>query len=852
MNGNVLFSWRALLAAGAAIVLLTALYLKSEIIDNNLHNLILSDIRRIKQYDAVLNENILRTRHDLLTQYDSLVTTQSKIAATLADLQSPKMRAYLQAQDPAVLSRLSQVERTLLLKNEFIEWFKSENANFKNSLNYFPLATSALLQRLNRPSDAALATHFNDLLRDVLMFNLIHRNELRPIIEQHLAVIRTTADHLPDDLQTQAILVTNHAEAILLHKARIDATLAQINSTKLNDPLDTVLSAYQAAHQASLQMQNRYRFLLFAFALFLLAYVIFIVLRLKLSSQALGRANEQLVSEINTRKQAEARLVLYHEVITHANDAIALLDPTHQYQEQNAAHHALLGYSDDALIGLDFAALVGTDTARVIDKAVQTHGHFRGDLFVTGSDRGLVEVELSLFRIDDIRGQALCYVSVQRDISDRSAHIAALEYQARHDALTGLPNRTHLYEYIDKIIHDGEEKAFALMLVDLDRFKEINDTLGHYAGDTVLTQVGQRIEHVIHQQGIVVRLGGDEFAILLRDTAQTADVLRMASQILMAIREPFDLTSLRVEISASIGIALFPEQAGSTSQLMRYADVAMYVAKNSGNGYALYDAELDEHSPRRLMLMTGLNKAIQQNELVLHYQPKLDLRDKSVIGFEALVRWQHPEHGMVPPDQFIPLAEVSDLIRPLTYWVLNQALEQCRHWLDEGMQTRVAVNVSARNFQDKALPEQIAEMLTRHGIAPQQLELEITESAVMSDPNRSLEILQRIHQMGITLSIDDYGTGYSSLAYLQGLPIQTLKIDLSFVRNMLTSKENEVIVQSTIALAHSLGLNVVAEGVENNAILERLAALHCDQAQGYYISRPMDAATATQWLHKNK
>lgn len=852
MTGRLFFSWRVVLTGIGAIALLSVLYLKSEIINIDLHNRILSDIRRIKQYDARLNEDILRTRHDRLMHYDSLVATQAQISKICADLRTNEMSAYLNAQDPTVLSRLSQVERTLQHKNEQLEQFKSKNAILKNSLNYFPLAAGALLHRLDRRRDAVLETRLNDLLRDVLLFNLTHRAELQPVIEQSVRAIRAEAAYLPGDLREQASLVSDHAEAIMLHKARVDSTLAQISATKLDDQLDALMSTYQAAYQASLQTQNRYRLLLYAFALILLAYVIYTLLRLKLSTQALGSANTQLISEIDVRKQAEARLLLYREVITRANDAIALLDPRFRFQEQNAAHHVLLGFSDEELNGRAIADLIGGVAANTISTAVMAHGHYRGDLQIKCNDQHTVEVELSLFRIDDARGQPLCYVSVQRDISERKAHFAALEYQAMHDSLTGLPNRSFLYKRMDEALYGGAEQVVALMLVDLDRFKEINDTLGHYAGDTVLKQIGPRLEHLIRNHGVVTRLGGDEFALMLRDVKSTEQVLHIASQILNTIREPFDLTGLRAEISASIGIALFPEHGNTPSQLMRCADVAMYIAKNSGSGFALYDAELDEHSPRRLALMTGLNNAIQHNELVLHYQPKLNLLDRSIIGVEALVRWQHPEHGLVPPDQFIPLAEVSDLIRPLTFWVMNKALEQCRRWLDDGIWTRIAVNISARNFQDKALPEHIAELLVKHGIAAEQLELEITESAVMSDPTRSLAVLQRIHQMGITLSIDDYGTGYSSLAYLQQLPIRTLKIDLSFVRQMLTCSENEVIVQSTIAMAHSLGLNVVAEGVENIETLDRLTELHCDHAQGYFISRPMDVASATQWLQQNK
>jgi len=852
MSGKAPFSWRALVIGIAAVAILSTLYLKSEIVNIELHNTILSDIRRIKQYDATLNEDILRTRHSLLSHYDSLVTTQALISNTLSELNTAKMQTYLRTQDPAILSHLKQVELTLQKKNDQLELFKSENAILKNSLDYFPMAAVDLLQRVDRRRDVLLENQVNDLLRAVLMFNLTHRPELGVEVERALEAIEAQETSLPQALSEQTKLVSAHAKSIMRHKANIDLTLAQISATKLNDQMDALMSTYQAAYQGALRTQNFYRLLLYAFALTLLAYVIYTLLRLKLSTQALGNANTQLTSEIDVRKQAEARLLLYREVITRANDAIALLDANFHFREQNAAHRALLGYSDEALLGRAFSDLIDVGTHQTIAAQVMQHGHHRCELQIQREDQRKIEAELSLFRIDDEHGAALCYVAIQRDISDRKAHFTALEYQAMHDSLTGLPNRNFLYKRIDEALQANAGSNIGLLLVDLDRFKEINDTLGHYAGDTVLQQIGPRLDRLLHNVGTVARLGGDEFAIMLRDVTSTDAILRIASQVLNTIREPFDLSGYHAEIGASIGISLYPEHGQTTSQLMRCADVAMYIAKNRGSGYSLYDADLDEHSPRRLTLMTGLNNAIQNNQLFLQYQPKLNLLDRSVIGVEALVRWQHPEHGLVPPDQFIPLAEVSDLIRPLTFWVMDTALAQCRVWLDLGIWTRIAVNFSARNFQEKELPEHIAALLQKHGVTADQLELEITESAVMADPTRSLAVLQRIHQMGITLSIDDYGTGYSSLAYLQQLPIRTLKIDLSFVRKMMASKENEVIVQSTIAMAHSLGLNVVAEGVEDIETLNRLTELHCDHAQGYFISRPIDAVAATQWLQQHK
>ena len=469
MSGKALFSWRTLLIGVAAVAILSTLYLKSEIVNIELHNTILSDIRRIKQYDATLNEDILRTRHSLLSHYDSLVTTQALISSILREFNTAKMQAYLHTQDPTVLGHLKQVELTLQKKNDQLELFKSKNSILKNSLDYFPIAAVDLLQRLDRRRDVLLENQVNNLLRAVLMFNLTHRPELGVEAERALAAMEALETSLPQALSEQTKLVLAHAKSIMLHKANIDLTLAQINATKLNDQLDTLMSTYQAAYQGALRTQNFYRLLLYAFALTLLAYVIYTLLRLKLSTQALGDANTQLTSEIDVRKQAEARLLLYHEVITRANDAIALLDANFHFQEQNAAHRALLGYSNEALLGRAFSELIDAGINQTIVAQVLQHGHHRCELQLTCEDQRKIEAELSLFRIDDEHGAALCYVAIQRDISDRKAHFIALEYQAMHDSLTGLPNRNFMYRRMDEALQENSGGNIGLLLVDLDR-----------------------------------------------------------------------------------------------------------------------------------------------------------------------------------------------------------------------------------------------------------------------------------------------------------------------------------------------------------------------------------------------
>lgn len=439
---------------------------------------------------------------------------------------------------------------------------------------------------------------------------------------------------------------------------------------------------------------------------------------------------------------------------------------------------------------------------------------------------------------------------IHRDISELHQHLQKIEYQANHDALTGLPNRYALVKELDRITQ--AEQALSLMIMDLNRFKEINDSLGHQYGDNLLFQIGPRLKNLMQQyDATLVRLGGDEFAILV---AANDEILleEICTQVLALLQQPFELDGgFSVEIGASIGIASFNSQMASHSDLMRCADVAMYVAKQRSLGYCFYSEDADTHSPDHLVLVTELSKAIRENELVLHFQPKIHLNDQSLAGAEVLVRWRHPLRGLVPPGRFIPVAEATDLIRPLTHWVLENAIKQARQWRDEaGMEIKLAINISARNLLDQQLPDLVQALLDKYDIPAGLIELEITESAVMADTKMAREILQAIGELGVEISIDDFGTGYTSLGYLDYLPIDKLKIDLSFVRNMLDNDHDAKIVRTITNLAHDFGLSVVAEGIETVAIQKALLKLGCDQGQGYYISPPLASDKLLSWLEK--
>ena len=435
--------------------------------------------------------------------------------------------------------------------------------------------------------------------------------------------------------------------------------------------------------------------------------------------------------------------------------------------------------------------------------------------------------------------------------SKDNAHLAT------HDALTGLPNRALLRERSEQAIAVAHRSGahVALILLDLDGFKEINDTLGHVFGDKLLVEVGLRLGTQLRDTDTVARLGGDEFVVLLPSLFSSAPAVTVAEKLAMCLQEDFLIDGVNVTIGCSLGVAATPEDADDFDDfdaLLQHADVAMYAAKNEGLGVVSYASDLDAQAPSRLTLLGELRRAIDDPEqIVLHYQPKADLHTGAINGVEALARWQHPTQGLIPPDEFIPLAERTGIIRQLTWRILRQALEQNRRWADDGLALHVAVNMSARCLLDANFAAEVMRQLEETGVPPERLVLELTESAVMSDPEREIVVLKTLHDHGVRLSIDDFGTGYSSMAYLKKLPVDELKIDRAFVTGMADDPSDAAIVRSSLELARNLNLKVVAEGVETEEVWRQLADLGCESAQGYFLSRPLPAGDFLAW-HNNR
>jgi diguanylate cyclase (GGDEF)-like protein/PAS domain S-box-containing protein len=567
-----------------------------------------------------------------------------------------------------------------------------------------------------------------------------------------------------------------------------------------------------------------------------------------------------LERELAAQRLQSEQLQLLGTAVRVASEGIAILTPAVEAVGPriafvNDGFCAIFGRRREEIIGQTPQILGIVERQQSISDALLQHVFegraFEAEVTARRASGAEFELDVQLVPVED-GGQLTHWVAFLRDVTQTKHQVTSLRHQAMHDALTGLPNRTMLFEKLERAIDTAraEGSALALMLMDLDRFKEVNDTFGHQFGDALLRQVSFRLQNQLRGDDSAARLGGDEFAVVLPHIADAGTAVTTARRILGTLEQPFVIEGQVLEVGGSIGIAMFPEHGTDARTLLRRADVAMYSAKQKQSGYSFVKDDDDDgsHTPDQLALVVELRSAVERGELVAHYQPKLHMRSGLMTRVEVLVRWDHPTRGHLPPSQFIPLAERTGLIRGVTDWLLDHTIGQCRVWQDAGAPIHVAVNVSARSLLDQSLPGKVQGALERWGVDPRFLKIEITESSIMADPAHALAILSMLQSMGVRLSVDDFGTGYSSLTHLRELPIDEIKIDKSFVIGMRTSDADAAIVRTVIDLAHNLGKQVCAEGVEEEATWRMLKELGCDLAQGYWIARPMNANALMEWL----
>lgn len=577
--------------------------------------------------------------------------------------------------------------------------------------------------------------------------------------------------------------------------------------------------------------------------------------------------------DVTERKEAEASLRLSRQVFEHTVEGIVITDVDFHVLEVNTAYSKITGYKREEIIGHPFKVFsTGLHDRKFYDSIwyrIEHQGQWVGEIWNLRKNGEQYPEWLSISAVHDQKGVVQNYVAVMSDITQRKRSEERLQFLANHDALTQLPNRALMHERGDLAVvrANRNQTKIAVLFIDLDRFKIINDTLGHQSGDMLLQEVARRLRECLRETDFVARQGGDEFVVIIENFEHSQYLTSVAQKIMSVLAQPLVLMNQELHVSASIGISVYPEDGVDIFTLLKHADVAMYRAKESGkNAFHFYAAENNQHSVELLALESSLRRAVERNELRLHYQPKIDLRTNEIVGAEALIRWQHLDLGLLSPSQFIALAEETGLIIEIGAWVMQEACKHAQSWQHYAQSNintniRVAVNLSARQFREDGLHKTIADALVESGLSAECLELEITESMIMQNAERANLLLQHFRKLGAHVLIDDFGTGYSSLSYLKQFPIDSLKIDRSFVCDIPEDKDDMAITQAIIAMAHSLNLKVVAEGVETQAQFDFLKHQDCDQVQGYIYSEPvtndafielLKAQPIKQWLAINR
>lgn len=566
------------------------------------------------------------------------------------------------------------------------------------------------------------------------------------------------------------------------------------------------------------------------------------------------RESQRALSESEQRFKS---LFEYHP------DGIFIRDLSGKFISANKAHEALMGYSSEELRSTSVTSLVVPDQAELIKQYFEEAARGNPQKFKTKVVRKtgeVIDLEAAYLPLV-LNGKIIGVHGIARDVTQAKVYQSQIEHLATHDTLTGLLNRHSLYDRLEHAIAHSRRSGTqtGVLFMDLNRFKQINDSLGHDKGDMLLEEIARRLRNCMRDGDTVARLGGDEFVIIMEEVREIEDMARVADVILRSISAPIRLDGHELSITTSIGGSVFPKDGETVPTLLKHADLAMYQAKEMGSGsFRFYDPYMNIKILERLLTENALRKALENNEFELHYQPRVRMQDKKITGVEALIRWNNPEKGLIPPVDFIPLAEEIGLIHALGDWVLETACEQNRKWQEAGLPPlTVAVNLSAHQLNSPSIKHKVKEVLARTGLKPEYLELEITETSLMQNMENTLDMLREIRATGVSISIDDFGIGYSSLTHLKRLPVDTLKIDKSFIHDLLDDRDDAAIVSATIALAHHMELKVIAEGVTTLEEIRFLADLECDEMQGYFFSEALpaqqleDLLRRKDWLHKN-
>jgi len=840
-------TWKFILVL-ILIALLTWLYFRSADVALGSHANYTRKLRELQLFDEQLNSGVVANYAGLIENYDSQRFYLTQINKTLLELR--KVPSWIEAADKkAIESALAALEQIHQQKAVDVDYFQRVNSIVRNSSLYLPFVAEATIDELSW----AEQQEFKDFIRRLVSHDLTRKsnNEERDYLAKEISKLANS----PDAERLKTVLL--HAEIVLNRTPELLGIVNRITLSSSMHQLENTATHYLSAYRKAASEANYYQSLLYAISLLLVAYTLYALFRIDRDRRSLIVAHLDLEDRFQAQRRAENELRLYATVFTNASEGMTITDATTSIIAVNPAFCKITGYSKEEIIGQTPRVLnSGRQDAAFYQNmwgTLKEMGQWKGEIWNARKDGTIFPEWLSITAITDQDNQPSHYIGVFTDITERKKTEAHIHHLAHHDSLTGLPNRLLL---LDRIKHGIETTApnnlkTAVIFIDLDRFKNINDTLGHSVGDDLLIQVAQRGLSVLRETDTFCRQGGDEFVAVLPGLSCPQEAGRICDELLSTLCQPYLLAGHELTVSGSAGIAVYPEDGDNATELLRKADLAMYRAKEIGrNTFCYFSAEISTTSIGELLLENDLFGALERHELLLHYQAKVDTHTGELLGAEALMRWNHKKRGLISPQIFIPLAEESGLINSMGEWALRTVCAQLRSWIDEGLHVLpIAVNISAHQFVQQSLPQLLADILAEFNIPAQLIELELTESILMGNASRTADTLHQLNAMGIVVSIDDFGTGYSSLSYLHQFPVQALKIDRSFISQINENGEPIRLASAIIAMAHELGLKVIAEGVETEVQARYLSEHGCDISQGFLYSKPLPALDFAKLLN---
>ena len=843
------------LKSGAVMVMLAALtwlYLRTERVEPAQHFAYTQQLRDLRELDAAIDAELLSNRLEFTRNFDALTDyTQRAVATSNKILVTP---TFLSAADRTqVVKAAQEMQAVLMHKAEMVDQFKRNTSVLRNSLAYFPVAVSAFLDT----EETAPHSHriFVDrYARAVLAFaRAPSASGHTQIANARQQVAKLTFGSVR---QPQVDNLLRHGDAIADRLFELDRLMQTILDLQSNKLLETLNRDYSRGHGNALSEAGSFRLGLYTLAIFLLAYLALTYLGLERARNSLAVAHQEVSERYAAQLTAEKQLRLHATAFNSANDGITLTDAQGNILDLNPAFTRITGYERSEVIGRNPKLLQsGRHDAEFYSamwRSIHQDGSWRGEIW-NRNKRGEIYPELlSISTVRDDAGRVTNYVAVFADIGRIKDQERQLTQMAYFDALTDLPNRSLLLDRLAQAVAQTRRSntTMAMCYLDLDGFKRVNDTWGHEAGDKVLVEIATRLKDAVRGGDTIARLGGDEFVVLMLGLTNADEFNSAVSRLLQQVALPITQLPEPVALSASIGVTLFPSDDVAPDTLMRHADQAMYQAKLAGkNRYHVFDADQDSHIRAHHESLERIRTALEQQEFVLHFQPKVNMRSARVIGAEALIRWQHPERGLLQPSAFLSVFEDHPLAVEVGEWVIDSALRHIAHWQALGLNLPVSVNIGARQLQQSNFVERLKAILSRYtNVAPFMLELEILETSALADMVQVSQMIEECSHIGVRFALDDFGTGYSSLTYLRRLRVATLKIDQSFVRDVLDDPDDLAILEGVIGLASAFRLEVIAEGVETVQHGTALLNLGCELAQGFGIARPMPPEQIPTWV----